>query len=99
MFSESDNQINIQTLLSRGTEMPNLLDPSDTDNNTLNLHIAGFMIIYIYLLILLSALVTPAVGHAISNKDFRNSSTKALDNDNDEIKETEADSFQDIECD
>ncbi|SOV25478.1 conserved Plasmodium protein, unknown function [Plasmodium sp. DRC-Itaito] len=99
MFSEGDNQNNIQNLLSQGTEMPNLLDPSDTDNNTLNLHIAGYIIIYIYLLILLSALVTPAVGHALSNKDFRNSSTKALNNDNDDIKETEADSFQDNECD
>ncbi|KYN96342.1 hypothetical protein PGSY75_1476000 [Plasmodium gaboni] len=99
MFSEGDNQNNIQNLLSQGTEMPNLLDPSDTDNNTLNLHIAGYIIIYIYLLILLSALVTPAVGHALSNKDFGNSSTKALNNDNDEIKETEADSFQDNECD
>ncbi|SOV19927.1 conserved Plasmodium protein, unknown function [Plasmodium gaboni] len=99
MFSEGDNQNNIQNLLSQGTEMPNLLDPSDTDNNTLNLHIAGYIIIYIYLLILLSALVTPAVGHALSNKDFRNSTTKALNNDNDEIKETEADSFQDNECD
>ncbi|SOV83824.1 conserved Plasmodium protein, unknown function [Plasmodium sp. gorilla clade G3] len=99
MFSESDYQGNIETLLSRCKEMPNLLDPSDTENNSLNLYISGFIIIYIYLIILLGVMVTPAIGQTIANEHPSHLSTKTLNNDKDEIKQTEVDTFQDIEFD
>ncbi|CZU00456.1 hypothetical protein PFAG_05868 [Plasmodium falciparum Santa Lucia] len=99
MFNESDHQINIESLLNQSKELPNLLDPSATENNSLNLYITLFTIIYIYLIIFVGVMITPAISHTISNQHLSHLSTNTLNNDKDEIKQTEIDTFQDIECD